>query len=114
MIILGQDGRSKIKSDKVKAVLNPQANRRLITSRLNSLITPDEEEQKELSNREKEILRQVALGKTNKEIADTLFISIHTVITHRKKITARLGIKSIAGLTVYAILNGLVGMEEVE
>jgi DNA-binding CsgD family transcriptional regulator len=65
-----------------------------------------------ISDREKEIVRLVALGKTNKEIGDTLFISPHTVITHRKNITAKLGIKTIAGLTVYAILNGLIEKEE--
>ena len=67
-----------------------------------------------LSEREITILRNVAVGKTNKEIADNLFLSIHTVITHRKNITNKLGIKSISGLTVYAIINGFVAMEEVE
>jgi DNA-binding CsgD family transcriptional regulator len=62
----------------------------------------------ELTQREKEILRQVAMGYSNKEIADSLYISIHTVITHRKNITGKLGIKSISGLTVYAIINRLI------
>jgi DNA-binding CsgD family transcriptional regulator len=62
----------------------------------------------ELTAREKDILRQVAMGYSNKEIADSLFISIHTVITHRKNITGKLGIKSISGLTVYAIINRLI------
>lgn len=62
----------------------------------------------ELTQRETEILRQVAMGYSNKEIADSLFISIHTVITHRKNITGKLGIKSISGLTVYAIINHLI------
>ena len=61
-----------------------------------------------LTAREKEIVKLVALGKTNKEISDTLFISPHTVITHRKNITSKLGIKTIAGITVYAILNNLI------
>lgn len=65
-----------------------------------------------ISDREKEIVRLIALGKTNKEISEALFISPHTVITHRKNITAKLGIKTIAGLTVYAILNGLIEKEE--
>jgi DNA-binding CsgD family transcriptional regulator len=64
-----------------------------------------------ISDREKEIVRLVALGKTNKEISEALFISPHTVITHRKNITAKLGIKTIAGLTVYAIINGLIEKE---
>ena len=61
-----------------------------------------------LSQREKEILASVAKGKTNKEIADEHFISINTVITHRKNITKKTGINSIAGLTVYAILNHII------
>ena len=66
-----------------------------------------------ISDREKEILRLVALGRTNKEISEELNISTHTVITHRKNITNKLGIKTIAGLTVYAILNGIISAEEV-
>ncbi len=66
----------------------------------------------ELSDREKTILTYVAKGFTNKDIADKLFLSTHTVITHRKNITNKLGIKTISGLTVYAILNKLVKIEE--
>ncbi|MRT94491.1 response regulator transcription factor [Ancylomarina sp. 16SWW S1-10-2] len=67
-----------------------------------------------ISAREKNILKHIALGLTNKEIADQLFISIHTVVTHRKNITHKLGIKSVSGLTVYAILNDLIAMDEVK
>lgn len=67
----------------------------------------------ELSEREKEILVAVARGKTNKEIADEFSISIYTVITHRKNISQKTGIKSIAGLTVYAMLNNLISMDEI-
>lgn len=62
----------------------------------------------ELTEREIDVLKEVALGKTNKDIAEELFISFHTVISHRKNITEKLGIKSISGLTVYAILNNLI------
>lgn len=61
-----------------------------------------------LSGRETDILKFVALGLTNKEIADKLFLSAHTVITHRKNISAKLGIKTIAGFTVYALLNNII------
>lgn len=71
------------------------------------------EDNRLISFRESEILKYVALGLTNKEIADQLNISAHTVITHRKNITAKLGIKTIAGLTVYAILNNIIKAEEV-
>ena len=69
---------------------------------------------KDLTSREKEILVCVAKGMLNKEIADKFCISIHTVITHRKNISAKTGIKSIAGLTVYALLNNLLDPESVE
>jgi DNA-binding CsgD family transcriptional regulator len=66
----------------------------------------------EISQREKEVLQLVAIGLTNKEIAEKLFISSHTVITHRKNISAKLGIKTIAGLTMYALINKLIIPEE--
>lgn len=72
-----------------------------------------EPEQSDLSKREKEIIRQVALGLTSKEIADKLFISMHTVLTHRKNINRKLGIKTVSGITVYAILNALVSPDEI-
>ena len=62
----------------------------------------------ELSEREKEVLIQVVSGLSNKEIADVLSISMHTVITHRKNITRKLNIHSTAGLTIYAIVNKMV------
>ncbi|MBN2613797.1 MAG: hypothetical protein JXB00_19725 [Bacteroidales bacterium] len=61
-----------------------------------------------LSRREEDILKYVALGLTNREIADKLFLSAHTVITHRKNISSKLGIKTIAGFTVYALLNKII------
>ncbi len=66
-----------------------------------------------LSKREKNIIRHIALGLTSKEIGEKLFISTHTVITHRKNITQKLGIKTVSGQTVYAILNGIVTIEEI-
>lgn len=66
-----------------------------------------------LSSREAEVLREVAAGKTNKEIADILCISINTVITHRKNISAKLGVRSASGFSRYAMMTGLVeGMTE--
>ncbi len=74
----------------------------------------DNDEDADLTQREKEIVRLIALGYTNQQIADKLFISPHTVITHRKNITRKLGIKTISGLTVYAILNNLISLEELD
>ena len=67
----------------------------------------------ELTQREKTIVRQVSLGQTNKQIAEELFLSTHTVTTHRKNISSKLGIKSVSGLTVYAIVNNIITIEEV-
>lgn len=68
----------------------------------------------EISEREKLVVKFVALGLTNKEIADKLYISAHTVITHRKNITRKLGIKTVSGLTMYAIMNNLIALEEIK
>lgn len=62
----------------------------------------------QLSSREREVLRELAGGKTNKEIAETLCISINTVITHRKNISSKLGIHSVSGLSLYAVMNGII------
>lgn len=74
---------------------------------------PEFENSSGLSVREKNILRHIALGYTNKEIGEKLFISTHTVVTHRKNITRKLGIKTVSGLTVYAIFNKIVEMDEI-
>ena len=66
----------------------------------------------ELSKREIDVLVAVAKGMMNKEIADLMNISIHTVISHRKNITRKTGIKSVSGLTVYALLNNLIDENE--
>ncbi len=62
----------------------------------------------ELSDREKDILISVAQGLTNKEIAEKHTISIHTVMSHRKNISRKTGIKTASGFTVYAMLNNLL------
>jgi len=67
-----------------------------------------------LSLREKEIITCVVKGLTNKEIARELFLSTHTVISHRRNIARKLEIHSTAGLTIYAIVNKLVELEEIK
>ena len=67
-----------------------------------------------LSPREREIVVCIVKGMTNKQIADCLCISTHTVITHRRNIAAKLQIHSAAGLTIYAIVNRLVELSEIE
>ena len=73
---------------------------------------PKQDNGNELSVREQEILTAVAKGKSNKEIADEFNLSIHTVITHRKNISHKLGINSISGLTIYAIINKLIDVTD--
>lgn len=90
----------------------------LLHDKLNRLLnTPVEEEQTgqdALSSREKEIIICVVKGMTNKEIADELFLSTHTVITHRRNISRKLQIHSSAGLTIYAIVNKLVELQDIK
>ncbi len=87
-----------------------------ISSKINHLLHTEEEEngQENLSQREKEIITCVVKGMTNKTIADKLFLSIHTVITHRRNIARKLQIHSSAGLTIYAIVNKLIALEEIK
>lgn len=67
-----------------------------------------------LSEREVQVLRWVVSGAINKEIADRLSISFNTVLTHRKNIAAKTGIKTVSGLTFYALLNGYVSPSDIE
>ncbi len=65
-----------------------------------------------LSKRETEILKLLVIGKSNKEIANILYVSIHTVISHRKNITSKLGIKSTAAMAIFAVANNLIDINE--
>ena len=84
-----------------------------ITNKLNEIVQNHGKQEKgnedvELSKREIDVLVAVAKGMMNKEIAEQMHLSIHTVITHRKNIARKTGIKSVAGLTVYAMIKGLM------
>lgn len=84
-----------------------------VTNALN--INNDEIEEKEnLSIREKEIISQVVKGLTNQEIADKLYLSVHTVMTHRRNIARKLQIHSATGLTIYAIVNNIVNISDIK
>lgn len=90
-----------------------------ISAKIRHIIEQDtiditETDSTELSEREQEVLVAVVKGLINKEIASTLNISIHTVMSHRKNITRKTGIKSISGLTVYALFNNLIKQEDVQ
>ena len=88
-----------------------------IINKLSQVVQTEDKSEKnddvELSKREIDVLIAVAKGLMNKEIADQMNISIHTVISHRKNITRKTGIKSVSGLTVYALLNNLIDETEV-
>ena len=68
----------------------------------------------ELSMREKEVLKAISKGYTNKQVADMLHLSVHTVITHRKNISHKTGIKTLSGLTLYALINHLIDENEIQ
>ena len=85
----------------------------LITGKILAAVdgeTADEQ----LSDREKDVIIALVQGMSNKEIADHLFISVNTVITHRRNIARKLQIHSPAGLTIYAIVNDLVDISTVK
>ena len=67
----------------------------------------------ELTRREIEVLQLLTKGYSNKEIADHLFVSTHTVISHRKNISEKTGIKSASGLTKYAILKKVIDVSDI-
>ncbi len=67
-----------------------------------------------LSDREREVIRLVAMGLSNKEIAEKMFIAVNTVMTHRRNISRKLDIHATAGLTIYAIVNGIINVEDVK
>jgi DNA-binding NarL/FixJ family response regulator len=88
-----------------------------ITEKLTAICYPGEEDndgKEELSVREKEVLTYVVKGFTNRQIAEQLCLSLHTVNTHRRNIAFKLQIHSPAGLTIYAIVNKLVELDDVK
>jgi two-component system, NarL family, response regulator NreC len=106
-------------TDLFDQVIHVDDNRLKIKNKLGKLITgpfdrkmPNNDTT--LSLREKDVVRLLARGLSNKEISEKLFISPHTTITHRKNITRKLNIKSVAGLIVYAIINEIVTVDEMQ
>ena len=86
-----------------------------VTKNITTMIRNSDTEQNEpISEREKDVIIGVVQGLQNKEIADKLCISVNTVITHRRNIARKLQIHSPSGLTIYAIVNGLVDISSVK
>jgi len=95
--------------------LEQQTKQQDVTKNITTMVFKGGQENGEvLSDREKDVVVCVVQGMQNKEIADHLFISINTVITHRRNIARKLQIHSPAGLTIYAIVNGLVDISAVK
>jgi len=106
------------KAGKLKEIIYLTDGKQEITFKINELLNPyfrnhRDEPHSTLTERERTIVRFVSMGLTNKQIADKLFLSTHTIITHRKNIIHKLGIKSVSGLTVYAIVNNIITIDEV-
>ncbi|MCK9302931.1 MAG: helix-turn-helix transcriptional regulator, partial [Bacteroidales bacterium] len=86
----------------------------IIIRKINSLCNnnfTNSNESGQLSERETDVLHFIAKGFSNKETADKLNISIHTVNTHRKNIMEKTGIRSLAGLTIYAVSKGIISID---
>lgn len=83
-----------------------------VSVKISKMISQENSEQ--LSKREKDVVICIVQGMSNKEVADHLFISVNTVITHRRNIARKLQIHSPAGLTIYAIVNNLVDISSVK
>ncbi|WP_320179564.1 response regulator transcription factor [Roseovarius pacificus] len=99
-----------VPTDEIKRAIDAimAGQRYLCTGAQGSLKPYDRPEREQLTNREQTILLQIAQGKSNKEVAQTLDISVRTVETHRKNIKRKLGISSTAGLTRYAMEHGVL------
>ena len=92
-----------------------------VTQVINKLIKSSENSENKnstftdnLTEREIDVLIKLAHGLSNKEIADALNISIHTVVTHRKNLSAKTGIRSQAGLTIYAISKKIISIDDID
>lgn len=102
----------------VQASIHIMENKETLIAKIEGLLDPGDHRISgsragELSPRETTIVRLVSMGLTNRQIAEQLFLSAHTVMTHRKNISSKLGIKSVSGLTIYAIVNNIITLDEV-
>lgn len=85
-----------------------------VSARISSMINKRPASDEALSDREKDVIIALVQGMTNKEIAEHLYISVNTVLTHRRNIARKLQIHSPAGLTIYAIVNHLIDISKVK
>lgn len=99
--------------DAISIYDSPDSLREVIDKATSQKDDDDNDERKELSPREKEVVIGIVKGLSNKEIAGAMNVSVNTVMTHRRNISSKLKIHSSAGLTIYAIVSKLVSLEEV-
>lgn len=101
---------------KLDGVVDVYDNQETLSTKLNKWLDTQSDETSQnkdiLTDREMDVLRLLAMGKSNKEIADELNISTNTVITHRKNISQKTGIKSVSGLTIYAVMQNLISLDD--
>jgi len=115
---LPEDQNSEKPIQEVQASIHIMENKETLIAKIEGLLDPgghriSGNRAGELSPRETTIVRLVSMGLTNRQIAEQLFLSAHTVMTHRKNIISKLGIKSVSGLTIYAIVNNIITLDEV-
>lgn len=98
------------------AVISIYDSAETIKDKLQAIVEREDslDDKKELSAREREVVVCIVKGMTNKQIADELSLSPHTIIAHRRNIAGKLNISTPAGLTIYAIVNKLVDLSEVK
>lgn len=100
----------------LNAIININDSRNEIIGSIQKLISSEhlsdnQKQQETLSEREIDVLKLLVEGNANKEIADKLNISTHTVISHRKNISQKTGIKSVSGLTIYAVVKNIISID---
>jgi DNA-binding NarL/FixJ family response regulator len=100
----------------LNGVININDSRNEIIGSIHKLLSSEQlsdnqKQQETLSEREIDVLKLLVDGNANKEIADKLNISTHTVISHRKNISQKTGIKSVSGLTIYAVVKNIISID---
>lgn len=95
-----------------RTYLSPGVADTVVKDYIGKIVTEDSPVSPVLSNREREVVQLFAEGKTTKQIASLLFVSIKTIETHRRQVMDKLGVNSIAELTKYAIREGLTSLEK--
>lgn len=96
---------------KGKSYLSPEISEVVVSDYVNQLKTHKNSVENLFTEREREVLRLVVDGKSTRQIADELFVSVKTIETHRQQIMKKTGLKSIAELTKFAIREGLTGLD---